>query len=54
MEIHPDFNNGSPYVFLVYTYLSSGQKEKVVYYEYDAKLVLWYINDRNEVSQLAH
>ena len=36
MEIHPDFNNGSPYVFLVYTYLSSGQKEKVVYYEYDA------------------
>ena len=36
MEIHPEFNNGSPYVFLVYTYLSSGQKEKVVYYEYDA------------------
>ena len=36
MEIHPEFNSGSPYVFLVYTYLSSGQKEKVVYYEYDA------------------
>ena len=28
MEIHPDFNNGSPYVFLAYTYLSGGQKEK--------------------------
>ena len=36
MEIHPDFNNGSPYVFLVYTYLSGGAKEKIVYYEYDS------------------
>ena len=35
MEIHPNFNQGSPYVFLVYTYLSGGQKEKVVCYEYD-------------------
>ena len=35
MEIHPNFNEGSPYVFLVYTYLSGGQKEKVVSYEYD-------------------
>lgn len=38
MEIHPDFNNGAPYVFLVYTYLSNGAKEKVVYYEYDSNL----------------
>ena len=36
MEIHPDFNNGAPYVFLVYTYLSGGAKEKIVYYEYDS------------------
>jgi|TARA_B100000530_G_scaffold318267_1_gene249874 glucose/arabinose dehydrogenase len=35
MEIHPDFNNGSPYVFLAYTYVSQGAKEKIVYYEYD-------------------
>ena len=32
MEIHPDFNNGSPYVFLAYTYVSQGAKEKIVYY----------------------
>ena len=38
MEIHPDFNNGAPYVFLVYTYLSGGAKEKIVYYEYDSNL----------------
>tara|TARA_B100000579_G_scaffold434752_1_gene456357 strand:+ start:24337 stop:25662 length:1326 start_codon:yes stop_codon:yes gene_type:complete len=36
MEIHPEFNNGSPYVFLAYTYLSGGAKEKIVCYEYDA------------------
>ena len=36
MEIHPDFNNGAPYVFLAYTYYSaSGASEKIVYYEYD-------------------
>ena len=35
MEIHPNFNEGSPFIFLVYTYLSGGQKEKVVCYEYD-------------------
>ena len=35
MEIHPEFNNGSPYVFLAYTYVSQGAKEKIVYYEYD-------------------
>ena len=38
MEIHPDFNNGSPFVFLAYTYLSGGAKEKIVYYEYDSNL----------------
>ena len=38
MEFHPDFNNGAPYVFLVYTYASGGIKEKIVYYEYDAGL----------------
>jgi len=38
MEFHPDFNNGAPYVFLAYTYLSGGAKEKIVYYEYDAGL----------------
>lgn len=36
MEIHPNFNQGSPYVFLAYTYLSGGQKEKIVCYEYDS------------------
>lgn len=37
MEIHPDFNNGAPYVFLAYTYGSSfNASEKIVYYEYDA------------------
>jgi glucose/arabinose dehydrogenase len=37
MEIHPDFNNGAPYVFLAYTYGSQGNaSEKIVYYEYDA------------------
>jgi glucose/arabinose dehydrogenase len=36
MEIHPDFNNGAPYVFLAYTYYSAGgASEKIVYYEYD-------------------
>ena len=35
MEIHPNFNSGSPYVFLAYTYLSGGAKEKIVCYEYD-------------------
>ena len=47
MEIHPDFNNGAPYVFLAYTYLSEEQK-KIVYYEYDD------INDQliNEVVLL--
>ena len=35
MEIHPEFNNGAPYVFLAYTYLSGGAKEKIVCYEYD-------------------
>ena len=35
MEIHPEFNNGSPYIFLAYTYVSNGAKEKIVYYEYD-------------------
>ena len=36
MEIHPDFNNGAPYVFLAYTYYSAGgPSEKIVYYEYD-------------------
>ena len=34
MEIHPDFEN-QPYVFLAYTYLNSGAKEKIVAYEYD-------------------
>lgn len=38
MEIHPDFNNGAPYVFLAYTYVSQGNaSEKIVYYEYDAE-----------------
>ncbi|MGC6470214.1 MAG: PQQ-dependent sugar dehydrogenase [Flavobacteriales bacterium] len=38
MEIHPDFNNGAPYVFLAYTYGSqSNAFEKIVYYEYDAE-----------------
>ena len=37
MEIHPEFNNGAPYVFLAYTYGSSFNAfEKIVYYEYDA------------------
>jgi glucose/arabinose dehydrogenase len=36
MEIHPNFNSGSPYVFLAYTYLSGGAKEKIVCYEYDS------------------
>ena len=37
MEIHPDFNNGAPYVFLAYTYGSQfNASEKIVYYEYDA------------------
>ena len=36
MEIHPDFNNGAPFVFLAYTYLSGGAKEKIVCYEYDS------------------
>ncbi len=36
MEIHPDFNNGAPYVFMAYTYYSAGgASEKIVYYEYD-------------------
>tara|TARA_B100000963_G_scaffold271181_1_gene239360 strand:- start:1705 stop:3270 length:1566 start_codon:yes stop_codon:yes gene_type:complete len=36
MEIHPDFNNDAPYVFMAYTYNSaSGASEKIVYYEYD-------------------
>lgn len=36
MEIHPDFNNGAPYVFLAYTYGSQGNaSEKIVSYEYD-------------------
>ena len=36
MEIHPDFNNGAPYVFMAYTYGTSGNAfEKIVYYEYD-------------------
>tara|TARA_B100000886_G_scaffold329009_1_gene277954 strand:+ start:1798 stop:3348 length:1551 start_codon:yes stop_codon:yes gene_type:complete len=36
MEIHPDFNNGAPYVFMAYTYYSTGgASEKIVYYEYD-------------------
>ncbi len=38
MEIHPDFNNGSPFVFLAYTYLSGGAKEKIVCYEYDVNV----------------
>ena len=38
MEIHPDFNNGAPYVFLAYTYLSGGAKEKIVCYEYDQNM----------------
>ena len=38
MEIHPDFNNGAPYVFMAYTYYSaSGASEKIVYYEYDSE-----------------
>ena len=38
MEIHPDFNNGAPYVFLAYTYGFSGNaSEKIVYFEYDAE-----------------
>lgn len=38
MEIHPDFNNGAPYVFLAYTYGYNGNaSEKIVYYEYDAE-----------------
>jgi len=38
MEIHPDFNNGAPYVFLAYTYGFNGNaSEKIVYYEYDAE-----------------
>ena len=37
MEIHPEFNNGAPYVFLAYTYGSQfNAAEKIVYYEYDA------------------
>ena len=36
MEIHPDFNNGAPYVFMAYTYYSGNDAiEKIVYYEYD-------------------
>ena len=36
MEIHPNFNNGAPYVFMAYTYYSAGgASEKIVYYEYD-------------------
>ena len=36
MEIHPEFNNGAPYVFMAYTYYSAGgANEKIVYYEYD-------------------
>ena len=36
MEIHPDFNNGAPYVFMAYTYYSAGgASEKIVCYEYD-------------------
>ena len=37
MEFHPDFNNGSPYVFLAYTYgPNNNPLEKIVAYEYDA------------------
>ena len=36
MEIHPDFEN-QPYVFLAYTYLNNGAKEKIVAYEYSAE-----------------
>lgn len=37
MEIHPDFNNGAPYVFLAYTYgPSNNPLEKIVAYEYDS------------------
>lgn len=35
MEIHPDFNNGSPYVFLAYTYQDNGEKERISAFEYD-------------------
>ncbi len=37
MEIHPEFNNGQPYVFLVYTYLYSWGdiRERIVMYEYN-------------------
>ena len=38
MEIHPEFNNGYPYVFLAYTYVSQGAREKIVCYEYDVNL----------------
>lgn len=37
MEIHPEFNNGAPYVFLAYTYgPSNNPQEKIVAYEYDS------------------
>ncbi len=38
MEIHPEFNNGYPYVFLAYTYVSQGAREKIVCYEYDVNI----------------
>ena len=38
MEFHPEFNNGSPYVFLAYTYgPNNNPLEKIVAYEYDAE-----------------
>lgn len=37
MEIHPEFNNGAPYVFLAYTYgPTNNPLEKIVAYEYDS------------------
>ncbi|MBF90256.1 MAG: glucose dehydrogenase [Flavobacteriales bacterium] len=36
MEIHPEFNNGAPYVFLAYTYGNNNPKERIVSFEYDS------------------
>jgi len=36
LQLHPDFEN-NPYVYLAYTYQSSGTKERIVRYTYDTQ-----------------
>lgn len=39
MVLHPDFEN-NPYVYMAYTYINGGIKEKVVRYEYDGEILI--------------